>query len=67
MKVEIRGMVAEIPNDAIYGGIVDIEFGSDYQIQIAETKNGWKVTNAVDGWGINCKETFINERVNIIP
>lgn len=59
-------MTAEVSDFAIFEGIIDIEFGHDYQIRIVETKNGWKVINAVNGWGNNCKEEFINEPVNIV-
>lgn len=65
-KVVIRDMVAEIPEDALFGGIIDIEFGNDYQIRIANNTEGWIVTNAVNGYGENCREEFVNEEVKII-
>ncbi len=69
MKIQIRDMITEVPESVIEDNeLVDLEFGSDYQIQIGYNFHNatWRVTNAVNGWGQNCKEEFISEPVKIL-
>ena len=44
---------------------VDIDFG-DYMIKIQCDAGGtWHVTNAMNGWGHNCFELFVNAKVRL--
>lgn len=71
MKFTIKGFTAEVPEEAIENpaieiegaAVLDINFNSEYLVQVRQNGNGWKVINAIDGWGENCYEDFENEEV----
>lgn len=43
---------------------VDFDF-DECKVEVTRTPNGLKVTNAMNGWGHNCKKDFENAKIKI--
>jgi len=54
----------EITNEELELDLFDIR-DSDYMIQIAKEGLKLKVTNAVDGWGRNCRDLFEGATIDV--
>lgn len=62
----VNDMVTRIPEGYCLTEPFTVEFGGDYQLQIAPIDGKYKVTNGVNGYGNNCKDEFKNAEVKIL-
>lgn len=63
--IKLNGMLATIPELDFSSEQFDVDFNGNYLVQVSKTKNGFEVTNAMNGWGVNCKEEFENVTVSV--
>ena len=50
-------ILAEITEDQYECGVFEVET-PDYLLQITSTPNTIRITNAMNGWGHNCRDDF---------
>lgn len=56
--IKVDDLVKEIDRKLITEEWFQVEFGGSYLLKIEYFVDRWVVSNAVDGWGNNCKEQF---------
>ncbi len=62
--IGVGEFATEITKEEMTGQVFDIDFGGHLKVQITKTENGFKVTNAMNGYGQNCKKEYENKEVH---
>ncbi len=72
VRVVIDELIQRIPFTELEKDVIDIDFGGNYLIQIQKQNDDepntvyWTVTNAMNGYGHNCFDTFKEHKVHIL-
>lgn len=66
MKIKIKDFETEITHDELKKDVFDVDFGGVLKIQITKKSQSFKITNAMNGYGQNCKKEFENEKIIFI-
>lgn len=66
VKIVIGSEVTEIDEIDLYTDNPCIAFGGAYLVQVMQVDGKFIATNAVDGWGKNCKQLFEGKKVHIL-
>jgi hypothetical protein len=64
--VKIDELITKIPDDADLQEPFVVDSGGSYQIEISKIEGKYVVTNAINGWGNNCRDDFANSEVLIL-
>jgi hypothetical protein len=67
MKLTIGNYTKKIDESILKEGIVRIDFDGSLKVLIEINDGKMKVINAVDGYGNNCKDEYVEELVSIMP
>lgn len=63
--ISIDGMLSTIPKLDFSSNEFDVDFSGEYMIRIERVGSVFKIINAMNGWGNNFKEQFINSPVHV--
>lgn len=68
IEIEDKSLNKELSLDDLKQDILDVDFKGEYMIRIEKRNNkDWVITNAMNGWGYNCFDEFIDSKVIITP
>lgn len=67
VKVQVKDLEIEIDSTLLTKNEFDVDFNGHYMIRFEKDEMIWKAVNAMNGYGYNCKEEFINEKVTLTP
>jgi len=67
MKIQVGNFETEIDEETTQQIIFEVDFGNSLRVKIERAHDGFKIINAMDGWGDNAMEIYHNAPITIYP